>query len=111
MGRRSGGALCEFVKTDGARAIAIERGENPHQALIDRGHELGLHVYGSLRMNDNHFNGAQLADLSTLHHTELTHLRREHPEWLLGADTADWFALSWNMAVSSKFSSLVTFIC
>jgi len=79
--------------------LMLERGENPHQALIDRGHQLGLHVYGSLRMNDNHFNGAQLSDLQTLHHTELTRLRQEHPEWLLGADTEEWFALSWNMAV------------
>jgi hypothetical protein len=96
-GRRYESAAA-YTHTENIRQM-LERGENPHQALIDRGHELGLHVYGSLRMNDNHFNGAQLADLSTLHHTELTHLRREHPEWLLGADTADWFALSWNMAV------------
>ena len=44
--------------------------------------------------------GAQPSELGTLHHTELTQLRRDHPEWLLGDDTnADWFASSWNMAV------------
>ena len=50
-------------------------------------------------MNDNHFNGAQLSDLQTLHHVELTQLRKDHPEWLLGEDTEEWFALSWNMAI------------
>jgi hypothetical protein len=52
-----------------------------------------------VRMNDNHFNGAQIEDLPTLHHTELTQMRIEHPEWLLGDQTAEWFALSWNLAV------------
>ena len=32
---------------------------------------------------------------------ELTDMRAEHPEWLLGSDqTSEWFALSWNMAVA-----------
>ena len=49
----------------------LERGEDPQQAVIERGHDLGLHVYASIRMNDNHFNGAQIDDLPSLHHTEL----------------------------------------
>jgi len=77
----------------------LDRGEDPQKAVIERGHQLGLHVYASQRMNDNHFDGAQLADLQSLHHSELTELRKEHPEWLLGPDTAEWFALSWNMAI------------
>jgi len=64
-----------YTHTENIRRM-LERGEDPQQALIDRGHQLGLHVYASLRMNDNHFNGAQLGDLSTLHHTELTQLRK-----------------------------------
>ncbi len=78
----------------------LERGEDPQAAVIERGRELGIAVYASLRMNDNHFNGAQLADLPTLHHSELTQLRREHPEWLLGDRTSEWFALSWDMSVT-----------
>ena len=77
-----------------------DRGEDPQQALIDRGRELGLHVYASVRMNDNHFGGAQIADLEALrkaHRVEA--LRHEHPEWVLGEQTSEWFALSWNMAV------------
>ena len=31
---------------------------------------------------------------------ELTDMRAEHPEWLLGDQTSEWFALSWNMAVA-----------
>ena len=76
-----------------------ERGEDPQAALIERGHELGISVYASLRVNDNHFDGAQVSDLAALHHTELTELRRQHPEWLLGERTSEWFALSWNMSI------------
>ena len=77
----------------------LERGEDPHSAIIKRGHELGIAVYASLRMNDNHFNGAQLPDLDKLHHSELTQLRKDHPEWLLGNHTSEWFALSWDLSV------------
>ncbi len=78
----------------------LERGEDPQTAVIERGRELGIAVYASLRMNDNHFDGAQPADLATLHHSELTALRREHPEWLLGDRTTEWFAASWDMAMA-----------
>ena len=77
----------------------LERGEDAQEAIIERGRELGLHVYASVRMNDNHFGGAQLSDLSTMRHSELTRMRIEHPEWLLGDQTKEWFALSWNFEV------------
>ena len=91
-------SAASYTHTENIRRM-LDRGEDPQQAVIDRGHELNLHVYASLRMNDNHFNGAQLSDLQTLHHVELTKLRKDHPEWLLGEDTEEWFALSWNMAI------------
>jgi len=91
-------SAASYTFTENIRGM-LERGEDPQKALIERGHELGLHVYASMRMNDNHFNGAQIEDLSTLHHTELTRMRIEHPEWLLGDRTSEWFALSWNFAV------------
>ena len=87
-----------YTFTENIRQM-LKRGEDPQEALIERGHELGCHVYASVRMNDNHFNGAQIEDLDTLHHTELTRMRIEHPEWLLGDQTSEWFALSWNFAV------------
>ncbi len=87
-----------YTFTENVRQM-LERGEDPQEALIERGHQLGLHVYASMRMNDNHFNGAQVADLKSLHHTELTRMRIEHPEWLLGEQTSEWFALSWNFEV------------
>ena len=77
----------------------IERGEDPQAEIITRGHELGMAVYGSVRMNDNHFGGAQPSDLSTMRHNELTRMRIEHPEWVLGDKTTPWFALSWNLEV------------
>ena len=75
-----------------------ERGEDHHTALIQRGHELGLHVYASIRMNDNHYDGAQIEDLDKLGPAYRFELRRQHSEWLLGDQTTEWFALSWNMA-------------
>ena len=78
----------------------MERGEGAQAEAIKRGHELGIHVYASVRMNDNHFHGAQPEDMPTLIHDGITQMRRDHPEWLLGDGAqSDWFALSWNMAV------------
>ncbi len=77
-----------------------DRGEDPQKSLIARGHELGLDVYASVRMNDNHFSGAQVSDLEALHNAgKVETLRYEHPEWVLGDRTSEWFALSWNMAI------------
>ena len=77
-----------------------DRGEDPQEALIARGHELGLDVFASIRMNDNHFGGAQVSDLGALYKAHRVEaLRHEHPEWVLGDRTSEWFALSWNMAV------------
>ena len=75
----------------------IARGEDPQAEIITRGHELGMEVYASVRMNDNHFGGAQPSDLATMRHTELTRMRIEHPEWVLGDKTTPWFAVSWNL--------------
>ena len=64
--------------------LMMKRGEDPYEALVKRGHELGLHVFASMRMNDNHFGGAQVADLGEMGDTARVRVRREHPEWLLG---------------------------
>ena len=78
----------------------LKRGENPHQALVERGRELGIAVYASIRMNDNHFGGLQLDRMPHEVREGLTKLRKQHPQWCLGADQAPrWFAASWNMAV------------
>ena len=77
----------------------LERGEDPQEEVIKRGRELGMHVYASVRMNDNHFGGAQVEDLPEMHDSGLTKMRIEHPEWLLGEQAPEWFALSWNFEV------------
>ena len=88
-----------YTGTENIRQM-YDRGEDPQKSLIERGHELGIDVYASVRMNDNHFDGAQVGDLgSLLKANRVEALRAEHPEWLLGDRTAEWFALSWNMAV------------
>jgi hypothetical protein len=87
-----------YVHTENVRAM-LERGEDPQEGAIKRGRELGMHVYASVRMNDNHFDGGQVEDLPRMHHSELTQMRIDHPEWVLGKEIPEWFALSWNMAV------------
>jgi hypothetical protein len=78
----------------------IDRGEDAQAAAIERGHELGMHVYASVRMNDNHFGGLQPEDMTKSDHDDLSQMRREHPEWMLGEGAqSDWFAMSWNIAV------------
>lgn len=78
----------------------IERGENPFQALVERGRELGIAVYASIRMNDNHFHGLQVEEMAETEMGRLSEFRKQHPEWCLGADEAPpWFALSWNMSI------------
>ena len=44
------------IHTENIRLV-LEREEDPQQELIERGRQLSLHVYASVRMNDNHFNG------------------------------------------------------
>ena len=85
--------------SEGVRAM-LERGENPYQAVVDRGHELGMQVYASIRMNDNHFRGMQVSEMADTRMRGLTQLRRDHPEWCLGPRQAPkWFAASWNFAI------------
>ena len=87
-----------YTLNENIRAM-VERGEDPQAEAIKRGHELGMHVYASVRMNDNHFGGAQVRDLLTMRHSDLTRMRIEHPEWVLGDQTSEWFVLSWNFGV------------
>ena len=74
----------------------IERGEDPHKEMIKRARELGLKIFASVRMNDNHFGGAGIDELKSLQHSELTKIRVDNPELLLGDKTSEWFQLSWN---------------
>jgi hypothetical protein len=78
----------------------FERGEDLYGALVARGRDLGIQVLASVRMNDNHFWGLRPADLPTATQSDLTVLRKQHPDWLLGLEQApQWCATSWNFAV------------
>ncbi len=92
-------SLRSMTHNENIRSL-LERGENPYQAMVQRGHELGIDVYVSIRMNDNHLHGIQLEDMTKTEMWGLTELRKQHPEWCLGAEnTPKWFAASWNMAI------------
>ena len=78
----------------------FERGENPYAAMVARGHEQGIDVYASVRMNDQHFwNLQSLGTMQTTVAEGLTLLRRDHPEWCLGDQAPGWCTTSWNMAI------------
>ncbi len=64
----------------------FERGDDLYGALVARGRELGIQVLASVRMNDNHFWDLRPADLATAQKPELTAMRKEHPEWVLGLE-------------------------
>ena len=85
--------------TENIRAF-FERGDDLYGALVQRGRELGMAVLPSLRMNDNHFWDLRPGDLGGLQRSELTPMRQQHPEWLLGEEQAPgWASTSWNMAI------------
>ncbi|MBM3935011.1 MAG: hypothetical protein FJ319_12055 [SAR202 cluster bacterium] len=78
----------------------FEGGNNPYQAMVKRGHELGMAVYASVRMNDNHFYGTKPEEFKRL--KKGSRLRRDHPEWLLSEmQVPEQRAIgSWNMAIA-----------
>lgn len=88
----------EYVSSENLR-LMLKRGEDPNAGLIERGRELGIHVYASVRMNDCHFDGKQVKDLDGMGNAREVAIRREHPEWLLGNQTSEWFAMAWNFEV------------
>ena len=104
----------EMTHVENIRAM-YERGDDPHVAMVQRGHELGMAVYTSIRMNDNHFRDLVPEDLATAVRSNLTRLRKEHPEWVLGTEQAPrWASTSWNMAipeVRQHMLALVTEAC
>ncbi len=76
----------------------FDNDESIYQAMVARGHELGMQVYVSMRMNDNHFYGTRPHEFKKLNRG--TRLRQDHPEWLLDVDDVpeNRGIGSWNMA-------------
>ena len=78
----------------------LERGEDPYAAMIDRGRALGIDVWTSIRMNDQHFwNIDSLESMVKSNSQGLTEMRKRNPEWCLGDDAPNWCTTSWNMAI------------
>ena len=101
------GSVKNMRRAEGVRAM-FERGEELYAAMVERGHQMGIHVYCSIRMNDNHFWSEAARREPPLNPEEmaktarpgLTQFRKDHPEWCLSADHAPrWAATSWNMAI------------
>lgn len=86
-----------LVGSENARQM-LDRGEDYQAAMIARGHELGMDVFPSVRMNDNHFN-CVASPSEAADRDDMTAMRLEHPEWTLGTSTTPWFATSWNLSV------------
>ncbi len=107
-------------RAESLRAM-FERGEDPYAALVSRGHDLGVDVFASVRMNDNHLwsvgAGGETShsdptwwmssfrkpmtpeDMATTVSSGLTQVHKDHPEWCLGNDAPAWVSTSWNMAI------------
>ncbi len=118
----SEGRLYSSVKgmrrAEGIRDL-FDRGEDFYGKMVARGHELGIDVYASIRMNDNHFwsDSARRAqplkpeEMAGVTRPGLTQLRKDHPEWTLGADDAPrWAATSWNFAVPEVREHMLQYI-
>ena len=110
-------------KAESIRAM-FERGEDPYGDMVRYGHEIGVDVWASVRMNDNHFWAVSSSDGEVKHRgrdpmwwwsstrkplsvdemprttaSYLTQERKDHPEWTLGNSVQPWVATSWNMAI------------
>jgi hypothetical protein len=78
----------------------FERGENPYAAMVQRGHDMEIDVFTSIRMNDQHFWDIQnLEEMTKVVRGGLMQMRKAHPEWCLGDEAPGWCTTSWNMAV------------
>ena len=79
----------------------FERGENPYAAMVERGRGIGVDVYASIRMNDNHLYGILPEDMAKTTKLGLTQLRKDHPEWCLSPDQVPERRGigSWNFAI------------
>lgn len=104
---RTYGSVREFRRAGNVRAM-FNRGEDLYGGIVRRGHDLGMDVYVSIRMNDNHFwsDAARKAyplapgEMAKADRPELTRFRKAHPEWVLGiGNVPRWAATSWNMAI------------
>ena len=103
---------------ESVRAL-FDRGEDLYGALVQRGRSMGLHVYCSIRMNDNHFwsdtarqeQPLKPEEMERITRPGLTRLRKEHPEWCLGPEQAPrWAATSWNLAIPEVREHLLQYI-
>ena len=103
---------------ESVRAL-FEGGEDPYAALVQRGRSMGLHVYCSIRMNDNHFwsdtarreQPLKPEEMARITRPGLTRLRQEHPQWCLGPEGAPrWAATSWNLAIPEVREHLLQYI-
>ncbi len=101
------GSVKEFRRAESVRAM-FDRGEDLYGDIVRRGHDIGMDVYVSIRMNDNHFwsDSARKAfplapdEMAKTVRPELTQFRKDHPEWVLGIGNAPrWAVTSWNMAI------------
>ena len=96
---RTYGSVLAMRDSENLRAM-LERGEDPYGAMVSRGRELGIDVWTSIRMNDQHFWSIDSLDAMQKSDAQgLTDMRKQHPEWCLGNDAPNWCATSWNMAI------------
>ena len=57
----------------------IEKGLDPPAVVVNHGHEAGMDVFISMRVNDMHD-----GRLGSIDHRDISPNKRKHPDWLLG---------------------------
>ena len=99
-------SLSDMRRAESLRAM-FDGSVDLYGQLVRRGHQMGLGVYASVRMNDNHFwsdaerraKPLRPEEMAATERPHLTAFRKSHPEWVLGEGAPAWAATSWNMAV------------
>ena len=99
-------SLSDMRRAESLRAM-FDADVDLYGQLVRRGHQMGLGVYASVRMNDNHFwsdaerraKPLRPEEMAATERPHLTAFRKRHPEWVLGEGAPAWAATSWNMAV------------
>ena len=106
------GSVTGMRRSEGIRFLWEEETDF-YDRLVARGHELGIHVYASIRMNDNHiwFDELKPEEMADTTRASLTQTRKDHPEWTLGIGNGPkWAATSWNIAIPEVRAHLLGLI-
>lgn len=92
-GRKTFKTAGEWRIYENARDM-MERGTDPPAVVIEHGHQAGLDVFLAFRFNDGHDHRLP----GGLDDPNMSPMKREHPDWLLGPSVGDYSRFAYNFA-------------